>query len=203
MDILKDVGGYLGTTKLNRQAAREEEKIEKLESDIGALIYQKFARGEKVDDELVAPCQEIAKVRQGIEDVQEKIRQLKGLKKCPACTAEIDEEQTFCSKCGAKQEARVMTPATEAPAAEACPKKKCTACDKEIRQDQTFCPHCGAKQSPSGGSLQPNLPPKPPVADESPRPPAGGVAKVSGGSRQGKPGSKKETLPVKRRSGKG
>lgn len=203
MDILKDVGGYLGTTKLNRQVAREEEKIEKLESDIGALVYQKFARGEKVDDELVASCQEIAKVRQGIEDVQEKIRQLKDLKKCTACGAEIDEEQTFCSKCGAKQEARVMTPATEAPAAEASPKKKCTACKQEIRQDQVFCPHCGAKQSPSGGSLQPNLPPKPPVANESPRPPAGGVAKAAAGSRQGKPGSKKETLPAKRRSGKG
>jgi len=203
MDILKDVGGYLGTTKLNRQVAREEEKIEKLESDIGALIYQKFARGEKVDDELVAPCQEIAKVRQGIEDVQEKIRQLKGLKKCPACAAEIDEEQTFCSKCGAKQEARVMPSAAEAIAVEDRPKKKCTACKQEIRQDQAFCPHCGAKQSPSDGSLQPNLPPKPPVADESPRPLAGGVAKAAGRSRQGKPGNKKETLPAKRRSGKG
>lgn len=203
MDILKDVGGFFGTTKLNRQVAREEEKVEKLESDIGALVYQKFTRGEKVDEELVAHCQEIGKVRQGIEELQEKIRQLKAMKKCGACAAEIDEEQTFCSKCGAKQEARVMTPATEAPAAEASPKKRCTACKQEIRQDQAFCPHCGAKQPPSGGSLQPNLPPKPPVAEGSPRPPAGEVTKPSGGSRQGKPGSKKETLPAKRRSRKG
>jgi predicted nucleic acid-binding Zn ribbon protein len=150
MDILKDVGGYLGTTKLNRQVARKKEKIEKLESDIGALIYQKFTRGEKVDDELVAHCQEIAKLRQGIEDLQEKIHQLRGLKKCPACAAEIDEEQSFCSKCGAKQEEPVMTPAAEAGALEASPQKKCTTCDQEIRQDQTFCPHCGAKQSANG-----------------------------------------------------
>jgi predicted RNA-binding Zn-ribbon protein involved in translation (DUF1610 family) len=147
MDILKDVGGYLGTTKLNRQVAREEEKIEKLESDIGALVYQKFARGKKVDNELVAHCQEIGKVRQGIEELQEKIRQLNDLKKCTACGAEIDEEQTFCSKCGAKQEARVAPPVAETAAAEDSPKKQCTACKQEIRQDQVFCPHCGAKQS--------------------------------------------------------
>jgi Zn finger protein HypA/HybF involved in hydrogenase expression len=203
MDILKDVGGFFGTTKLNRQVAREEERVEKLESEIGALVYQKFTRGEKIEDELVTHCQEIAKLRQGIEDLQEKIRQLKGLKKCLACRAEIDEEQTFCSKCGAKQEEQVIISAAETTVVEASPKKNCVACNQEIRQDQVFCPHCGAKQSPSDGNLRPNLPPKPPVADESPQPPAGGVAKASGGSRQGKPGNKKETLPAKRRSRKG
>jgi RNA polymerase subunit RPABC4/transcription elongation factor Spt4 len=142
MAIFKEVGGFVGTTKLNRQVAQEEEKIEKLENEIGRLIYQKYVRGETLEPELSGPCQEIAKLWEGIEVFKEKIRQLKGMKKCPSCASEIDEDQTFCSKCGAQQAEPVKTVIPETKGT-----KTCASCKAEIGEDLSFCPQCGAKQS--------------------------------------------------------
>ncbi|MEI6530285.1 MAG: zinc ribbon domain-containing protein [bacterium] len=142
MAIFKEVGGFVGTTKLNRQVAQEEEKIEKLENEIGKLIYQKYVRGETLEPELAGPSQEIAKLWEGIEVFKEKIRQLKGMKKCLSCANEIDEDQTFCSKCGAKQAEPVKTVIPETKG-----KKTCAGCKAEIGEDLSFCSKCGAKQS--------------------------------------------------------
>jgi RNA polymerase subunit RPABC4/transcription elongation factor Spt4 len=142
MAIFKEVGGFVGTTKLNRQVAQEEEKVEKLENEIGRLIYQKFVRGETLDLEFSGPCQEIGKLQEGIEVFREKIRQLKGIKKCPSCANEIDEDQTFCSKCGAKQAESIKTVIPETKG-----KKTCAGCKAEIGEDLSFCPKCGAKQT--------------------------------------------------------
>jgi len=142
MAIFKEVGGFVGITKLNRQVAQEEEKIEKLENEIGTLIYQKYVRGETLEPELSGTCQEIAKLWEGIEVFKEKIRQLRGMKKCPSCANEIDEDQTFCSKCGNKQAEPIKTVIPETKGT-----KICASCKAEIGDDLSFCSKCGAKQS--------------------------------------------------------
>lgn len=86
-----------------------ENKLRKAQEQLGALVYSLHRTGES-NDALVA------RYLQAIEDVEQELAQLNAepepgeetaagqadVKICPACGAEVDQEATFCSVCGAK-----------------------------------------------------------------------------------------------------
>lgn len=110
----KKSGEIVEVTKLNMNVATEEDKITKAYTDIGRTVYEAFAAGENVPENFKELCEKVVEYKKNIEDMKQKILELKNLKLCPACSAELESETAFCPKCGAKQE----IPKTEQPGQE-------------------------------------------------------------------------------------
>ena len=72
--------------------------------DMGRAVYESYKQGETLDAGLAAICEEIAQAEMDIEDMKMKILEIKQMKKCSGCSAEIDEECVYCPRCGKKVE---------------------------------------------------------------------------------------------------
>ncbi|OGO77524.1 MAG: hypothetical protein A2Y23_07575 [Clostridiales bacterium GWB2_37_7] len=92
MDFFKDLGKNLGNTaksvskkseelveitKLNRNIRNEEAKIEKYLLEIGSELYERFTKGEGVDESLQDKCTQIKAIEGTIDVLKEKIKNLK------------------------------------------------------------------------------------------------------------------------------
>jgi hypothetical protein len=90
-------------SKLTVNINSEESKIKDLYCEIGQTVYEKHSKGIYIDPDLVAACNEILEKNKAIDDMKEKISQLKNKKSCPECGNEMDVHVKFCTKCGAEQ----------------------------------------------------------------------------------------------------
>ncbi len=129
-------------TKLNGNINSEEDKIQKLYSQIGKTIFDSYRQTGGADDLVKEACEQIVAHEDNIKALREKIAEVKGIKSCVTCGAEMDRVQLFCSKCGAKNELpkaeETQTP--EQPAAPACP-----SCGTALTPGSAFCTNCGTK----------------------------------------------------------
>jgi ribosomal protein L40E len=133
------------TTKLNSNINSEEDKIQKLYIQLGKAVYERFTQTGTVEDYAQEACLAINTHRENIAALREKIAEIKGIKACVNCGAEMERNQVFCSKCGTKNE--IPAPAaSEAPAAQETPAKPvCPSCSAELTPGSAFCTNCGTK----------------------------------------------------------
>lgn len=89
--------------KININISSEEDRIQKLYEQIGRKIYGYFASGEEVPDELKNMCLEIQSREKTIKGLKQKILEIKNIKLCEQCGAEVEKTDIFCPKCGTKQ----------------------------------------------------------------------------------------------------
>ncbi len=129
------------TTKLNANINAEEDKIQKLYHQMGKSAYQKFTETGDIDDYLREACEQIISHEQNIKALKEKIAEVKGIKSCVGCGAEMERAQVFCSKCGAKNEIVHAEPE----AAAAAPSAACPSCGVPLAPGSAFCTNCGTK----------------------------------------------------------
>ena len=130
-------------TKLNKSISNEEDKIEKIYLALGKKLYGLYAEGQDVGDNFEPECEEISVYEDNIKDLKNKILELKNIKLCPNCGAEMEEGTLFCAKCGTK----VEEPAPTEPAEEEKPDYKlCPTCGSKLTLEAAFCPSCGTKQ---------------------------------------------------------
>jgi len=101
----KKSGNVVELTKLNMNIGTEEEKIKKLHSEMGKLLYDVYLGGEQINEELIPFCEKIDVIYGTIEDMRSKILELRNVKACAECGHELEIEMAFCYKCGRKQEA--------------------------------------------------------------------------------------------------
>ena len=83
---------------------------------------------------------EIRESRERSADLQAEINDIRGIRICPECGAEVELGAIFCNICGVKM------PEYEAPEHEG--KQvilRCTGCGREVRDEDKFCPTCGSK----------------------------------------------------------
>lgn len=136
----KKSGEMVEITKINMAIGSEEDKIEKLQLQMGKKVYDNFVAGTAVSlDDFKDACNEIVERYNTIKDLKTKIMDVKNIKLCQACGTELEKEVQFCNKCGAKQEV-VAAQADTAPTGAACPK-----CNTSIAADAGFCGSCGEK----------------------------------------------------------
>lgn len=103
--------------KLRMKINENKSDINDLYKEIGKKVYEKHVREENIDikTELEEECTKIDVLSAEIETCLKSILELKAKKQCEQCHAEIDLENAFCPKCGAKQpeievkEAEVIT----------------------------------------------------------------------------------------------
>ena len=114
MDILDKIGktatsAYKVTADKTGKLAKEiklKVKADSLKTDITKL-YTKI--GEAVcnnpeSQEIKENIAKISELKKEVEKISEEIRQLKDTKKCIKCENIIDIEDSFCPKCGERQE---------------------------------------------------------------------------------------------------
>ena len=90
-------------TKLNMNISAEEDKIKKAFADIGKQVYEAYSNGEEVAENYKSICEEIRGYEDSIKETKQKILELKNVKVCPNCGAELELDTAFCSSCGTKQ----------------------------------------------------------------------------------------------------
>lgn len=133
-------------TKLNSSISSEENKIRELYQQIGKSVYQKFVIGEEVIPEVNDTCLEIQTREKTIDDLKEKIHEIKNIRLCEQCGAELDRDTAFCSKCGAKQEPiKPPEQAEENVEEQKTSPGLCESCGCAVDEGSAFCSNCGAK----------------------------------------------------------
>ena len=138
----KKSGELVEVTKLNVNINSEEDKIQKLYAQIGKVVFEKYNASGIAEDDVQEACENIKVHEQNIRTLRDKISEVKGTKQCVGCGADMDKDQIFCSKCGAKNEATHA--AAEEPVQKAAT-TTCPACGATLTGGSAFCTNCGAK----------------------------------------------------------
>lgn len=100
----KKSGSMVEVTRLNINIGAEEEKIKKIYTEMGKMLYDDYSEGKITGDEIAGLCGKIDAINGSIEDMKEKILELRNVKACQGCGLELEMEMDFCYKCGRKQE---------------------------------------------------------------------------------------------------
>lgn len=89
-------------TKLNAKISDLQRKNDQLYKTIGKLYMEHY--GDHPEDVFKGAVSSIKEHQKWITGYKEDIKQLKGIKKCSSCGADVSGNSQFCSKCGAKVE---------------------------------------------------------------------------------------------------
>jgi hypothetical protein len=100
-------------TKLNLNIGTEEDKIRKLYAELGKAVYDAYSTGVEIGDAFKFYCKRIDEIEKNIEDMRQKILEMKNLKTCSGCGAELEADVAYCPKCGKKQEAKLSEDSIE------------------------------------------------------------------------------------------
>jgi ribosomal protein L40E len=136
----KKANEALEIAKINSSIKSEQEKIEKIQAEIGKIVLNKFENGEDICPEAIESCKNINAIKELIETLNQKIVIIKNVKVCPNCKAEVVLNAPFCNKCGAKQELPVIQEDEVI-----VEKLTCPNCGAKITEETDFCSFCGTK----------------------------------------------------------
>ncbi|MDD3765912.1 MAG: zinc ribbon domain-containing protein [Eubacteriales bacterium] len=67
---------------------------------IGKLIYQGYKDNSVSSEEVEAHCKYIDERLAEIEEYRKKLNEIKSVKACPSCNAQVSDDSAFCAKCG-------------------------------------------------------------------------------------------------------
>jgi len=109
----------IGTAKLNSQINAEKDKIKELFTKIGEQVFAAYQAG--TEKGYRESCAQIVESEAKIQELKNKILEIKDEASCPKCGTEVGKEVAFCPKCGEKLQA--TTTATAEPAAKPTPAK--------------------------------------------------------------------------------
>ena len=124
--------------KLRMKINENKSDIKDIYKEIGKKVYEKHVREENIDikTELEEECTKIDVLSAEIETCLKSILELKEKKQCKNCHAEIELDNTYCPKCGAKQpeievkEAEVVDMENDSQTEES-EESNCSECSKE------------------------------------------------------------------------
>ena len=130
--VSKHAKDFTEVTRLKGAIAEQERLTSALLQELGYTCYQRH-----MDDPGSVYADSIARLRTAyaqIAQYQEQIRQIKGIRICPACGGEVGPDSGFCSGCGAK-----MEPAAQGDG------RRCPSCGSTVDGDSLFCAVCGSR----------------------------------------------------------
>ncbi|MDD5603111.1 MAG: zinc ribbon domain-containing protein [Eubacteriales bacterium] len=136
----KKSGDLIEIAKINSNINSEEDKIEKVYLEMGKVIYSAYQKGDESAAKFAAQCEQIKNLEASVAELRRRIQDVKGVKNCTVCGAELEMDVMFCSKCGSKQE-------PVAPKEDTAGMKACPACGALVAEGNAFCNKCGAKMS--------------------------------------------------------
>lgn len=125
------------TAKYNNAISAEEKAILEAYTEIGKAYYK--AHKDDPNAENIKILNAITEAFEKIHQYKERIKEIKGIIKCPNCGADVPHTSLFCNTCGARIPREAAAPA---PAGET---RTCPSCGAEIFADVKFCTACGAR----------------------------------------------------------
>ena len=100
-DKTKEISGEF---KLKSKINQNEDKMYQLFAHIGEIVYNAYEKNVDVDKAEINPmCEEIKDYKEENEKYRLEYLELNNKKLCVKCGAELEREDGFCQKCGAKQ----------------------------------------------------------------------------------------------------
>lgn len=136
-NVAQQTKNFADVTQLNSAISDKEKKISQLCLNIGQLYYEEHKGDSSAEHREIIG--EIDALYAEIEEDREKIKQIKGVVKCPKCGADVPLNAAFCNACGTKMESVDNSGGND----EA--KRYCPACHTAVGEDDVFCNNCGTK----------------------------------------------------------
>ncbi len=86
--------------QLNSRIHKEQKTIAELYSDIGEKLYNLYK--EAPLEEFESEFESLSASFDRVEDLQEELRSVRGVRICPSCKAEVKISERYCPNCGFK-----------------------------------------------------------------------------------------------------
>lgn len=93
---------FLHVSEINLSISSCENEKYDIYASIGEKIYKEYKKRGYVSSFLKKYCIQIDEIDKKIASLEKQVLEVKGIRICPHCEKEIDDNSTFCSHCGAK-----------------------------------------------------------------------------------------------------
>lgn len=100
--VAKKSGVILETSKLTLAISSANSDIRDEYEKIGKKIYEGYKENSVSSEDITAHCELIDAKFAEIKLYRHSLNELKKLRVCPICKAEVSKESTYCAKCGEK-----------------------------------------------------------------------------------------------------
>lgn len=145
-------------TSTNGQISTTQKEINKLYQELGESYYNDCKEGKtgNYSDVLTS----IGESHKKVAELQERVKQLKGVTKCPRCQGDVEPNAPFCTHCGAEQPKpeQPQAPVQQAQPVQQQPVQQpvqpqapveqtnvCPQCQAPKTEGDAFCQKCGTK----------------------------------------------------------
>ena len=112
-DTKKGAQDMVETNKLNSAVHKEESAIESVYARIGKSYFEAYRDDQNIPANFRQMLDEVLTHMQEIDQLKEKLVDVRGNKRCPGCGAEVDNEKMFCGNCGYRFDAKEAEAAQE------------------------------------------------------------------------------------------
>lgn len=106
-NVTKTSGDLFKTTKLSVSLSQEQESLRTVYLDIGKKVHEIYMYGGTLGKFFDEKYHEIVACEQRINELKDKINQIKGTRECPNCGKTVEKTSEFCPKCGGKLDGTV------------------------------------------------------------------------------------------------
>lgn len=100
--VSKKTGEVVEVKRLNNQIRITGKYNSDDYGNIGKMMYQKYKKGEEIDEQVRVVCEQIEKRIQEIKTMEQQIADHKGVIRCNKCGGYAGRGAVYCPKCGAK-----------------------------------------------------------------------------------------------------
>ena len=140
--VTKKTGDFVSVQKLKGQIYGLGHSVDKKYQELGAVVFDEYAKGGQINDESAIVCEEISQINANIAELREELASKHGCKICPVCEAEVPLEAMFCMKCGAQMPEQKC----------ACEEPECP-CDDDIAKAKEALKDVGKKVEKAGKEM--------------------------------------------------
>ena len=152
--VAKQTKTLANTAQYNTSIAEKKRQLTKLYAELGEICYRNYREALGPDEQDL--LDQIEAMQAELEDLEERLREVKGVIKCPACGADVASGAAFCTNCGTRilRENASVEPAgpEPVPAGRTCP-----SCGVTLPPNCRFCTNCGARVEEAGEEPEESL----------------------------------------------
>ncbi len=99
--VVSKTNDAVSHTKLRFAINETESKVTELYEEIGRAVYGEYLKTGEAGENMLDRCERIDKLFEEIDDLKEKLAELKQSVKCPACGEYSQNGSLYCPHCGA------------------------------------------------------------------------------------------------------